>query len=1241
MGLTILHWNARSLIANGAELKYFIDDQDVKPNIICVQETWLRPSLDFVIYGYTAIRKDREMGAGGGVATFIQQGLNYRILSLHKEMEVIVTEIWVDNINFVVVNLYNPCQKITREMLESVPVNWNSRIIFCGDFNAHNTLWGSIKTDDNGDILEEFMDDFKLVCLNDGRGTRFDTAHGTESAIDLSILSERIAGSSQWDVLNKHPLGSDHYPVFVKINQFDVRLEENWCPRWKMREANWALFSMKASARLLGNFSYETDDIEEANTIITGILYETAEETIGKSTGVREKRMVPWWTTECKETIKIRNKAFRKLKSNHCYDNLIVYKRAQAVVKRTVREAKKRYWRDFCSTIGAETKVSEVWGMIRKMGGVRRDFSLPVLKDSSGEAVSNAEKAEMLARAFVKVHSSQNLSQEEVEWRMKMIVDNADILDKKEVSDSVMDKDFTLFELNRALVGARNTSPGKDGICYRMIDVLSDMAKYEILKLYNRVWESGRLPSCWKHSTIVPVAKPGKDKADVRSYRPIALTSNLCKLMERMITKRLVYDLERRGLLTPHQSGFRCNRTTMDPIVCLENEIRKAQVNKETVLAVLFDIEKAYDMLWKEGLLLKLHKMGIHGKMFNWVRDFLKGRTIEVRVGLAHSNTYSIQNGTPQGSVCSPILFNIMINDVFDYVDARLSKALYADDGALWVRGKNTHILQDRMQTAIGQVERWSHEWGFHLSVEKTQVICFSKKTVNPSVNLTLYGQLLKQVDSVRYLGVWFDVKLSFKAHIRKTVDKCKRSVNVLKCVAGNEWGASRTSLIRIYTALIRPAIDYGCIVYSSAAKTTLLELDRIQASAMRICCGAFRTSSIPALQVETGEMPLDLRRLQISSTYWSKLQGSADSHPTKQILTACWEYGKSMRSFGWESKLHASLVKDCNVTLCNTDMGSTIPPWLFCFPTVNMQAKNILKSRAVYQNVQQFIDGMYGHATQIYTDASRTENGRTGAAFYVPLFDVAVKKRTSDFLSIYTAEMLAILMALQWIEEVKPRDVVICSDSMSSLTSILSGNSTCRQDLLNKIHQFVFLLTQQNLFVQFLWVPAHKGVEGNEKADYLAKEAIKADAVELEVPLNNSELRTVIKENVNKLWQERWDTDKKGRHLYQLQKSVGPRWGGDQTRREQVLISRLRIGHTALNSGLFTIGKHQTGTCLYCNEREGVEHVLLHCSQYNEEREKLRRTVKTPLTLQSLLSAPQVSAIVRFLSETGLAERI
>lgn len=90
----LLQWNARSLLANGQEFKHFVNTLAEKPDIICVQETWLKPNLDFIIYGYLGIRKDRVLGKGGWCATFIKQGIPYRQLGLGDEEEYVVVEIW-------------------------------------------------------------------------------------------------------------------------------------------------------------------------------------------------------------------------------------------------------------------------------------------------------------------------------------------------------------------------------------------------------------------------------------------------------------------------------------------------------------------------------------------------------------------------------------------------------------------------------------------------------------------------------------------------------------------------------------------------------------------------------------------------------------------------------------------------------------------------------------------------------------------------------------------------------------------------------------------------------------------------------------------------------------------------------------------------------------------------------------------------------------------------------------------
>jgi len=127
-----------------------------------------------------------------------------------------------------------------------------------------------------------------------------------------------------------------------------------------------------------------------------------------------------------------------------------------------------------------------------------------------------------------------------------------------------------------------------------------------------------------------------------------------------------------------------------------------------------------------------------------------------------------------------------------------------------------------------------------------------------------LSGRELERAEVFKYLGVWFDRKLTWAFHIQKMVEKCKKILNVMRCLCGFEWGASGSALRAIYTGLMRSVFDYGC-AYGSASKSLLNKLDVMQNQALRICSGAVKTSPVAAIQVEVGEMPLYLRRDQLA----------------------------------------------------------------------------------------------------------------------------------------------------------------------------------------------------------------------------------------------------------------------------------------------------------------------------------------------------------------------------------------
>ena len=155
--------------------------------------------------------------------------------------------------------------------------------------------------------------------------------------------------------------------------------------------------------------------------------------------------------------------------------------------------------------------------------------------------------------------------------------------------------------------------------------------------------------------------------------------------MEAMIAPRLITFIEERQLLGKTQSGFRKNRSTIDQILRLTSAIKTARLRKSSCCAVFLDIEKAFDLMWRKGVLQKLVQFGIEGNMLLWIQDFLTGRKIQVKLGTVLSDLRDCLNGSPQGAVLSPILFNLIINTLYEALESLpIDLSQFADDGAIW-----------------------------------------------------------------------------------------------------------------------------------------------------------------------------------------------------------------------------------------------------------------------------------------------------------------------------------------------------------------------------------------------------------------------------------------------------------------------------------------------------------------------------------------------------------------------------
>ena len=241
-------------------------------------------------------------------------------------------------------------------------------------------------------------------------------------------------------------------------------------------------------------------------------------------------------------------------------------------------------------------------------------------------------------------------------------------------------------------------------------------------------------PTLWKTAIIIPVPKPGEVLSDPGSYRPIALTSCLCKIMEQMVNSRLTWYLERNKVITEHQNGFRRRRSTIDNLVTLETSIRDAFVGKKHLVFIFFDLEKAYDTTWKHGILLDLYKTGLRGRLPMFICDFLSGRYFKVRVRNIYSDPYSQEAGVPQDSILSVKLFSLNINSIVSCLLPDIKCSLYVDDLAIYYSSSHMPSIERKLQS-LNRLGLWCDENGFKFS--PTITMCSFLSTTKTSFRST------------------------------------------------------------------------------------------------------------------------------------------------------------------------------------------------------------------------------------------------------------------------------------------------------------------------------------------------------------------------------------------------------------------------------------------------------------------------------------------------------------------------
>ena len=1217
---------------------------------MCIQETHFQDGdrYNFTIPGYSMYTRNVNADSRqGGVALYVLNTIPHSEIPLQSALQAVACHMNVSNHRFTICSLYLPPNKPLAETdLRALVSQFDEDFLICSDANAKHSAWGSPMIDRRGRVLFDFLLNNHLHILNDGSGTRFDTYTGQLSHIDVTVCSAELARHLNWRV-QADCRNSDHFPIDVvpSFTSPDQQGNGSGRLRWSVRRSNWQGFTRHCTP--VCDTSGDTDDIDELCEGFTQHIIDTAKCYVPVTGRRKSRHQNMWWNDECRRAVARRKRALMRYKRCVCQAHLTELQRERAITQRVIRQTKRQSWNDYINSFTVSTPISRIWNMVRSFNNTRHTApSLPVILHNGERFDSPDDVVRLFGEYFSSLSKSTNYRQA---FQIREHALRNREVDFSSSNDEVYNSEFKIDELTRAIEESGSTSVGPDLIHYSFLRHLTLAAREELLKLFNTIWTRNTFPQAWRKSFIIPIHKSGKPRENVSSYRPIQLTSCLCKTLERMINHRLMWSLERNEQLTPYQSGFRKGRQCLDNIVRLETDIRCGFYLRQYTVAVFLDMHSAYNTVSIAALKQRMWDIGLRGRLPTFVSNFLIERSFQVDCGTL-SDEFPQENGLVQGGVLSPTLFLIMINDICQGLPRGVSYSLFADDCAIWAQGSDIVTITNTLQQALNLIETWTNKWGMIFSGRKSTAMIFSRyqPRTTPNRELHIQGSNIPYVDSARFLGVILDSKLNMRLHVEHVKTKIANRMCLLRCISRHVNGADRKTLIRLYKTLIRPVIDYGCQVYDGGAEGYLKQLEPLQNKCLRMATGAFCTSPTLALAVEANLPPLWLRRIELTLRYASRVQSDASHSAYFSLQRMRYLYDhrrvsapkRSGFPIGARIRKYAIML-DTSIPLNLRPAPNHDPPWLMVKPrTIDLPI--LSKKDSTHAEIQAAFNETYHDYSDFmffYTDGSK-DDVSTACAFVFG--EAYFSDRLPENTSVFNAELFAILRAIQFIRSRRVPKAVICSDSKSALQSLQrNGNFRTIQQL---IRQLLHCADVNHQEIRFMWTPSHVGICGNEKADRRAKQALRREEI-TDFPLDHRDFLPQLHRAVVMFFQRTWY-----RSRYTFLKHIKPDVGEWSTshrksRREEVAMARLRIGHTRLTHSSLLQGDQRL-MCPTCNTALTVMHVLIECREYAQERRTLRNHCNTsgiPFDLPHLLGdEPTLTKLLCvYLRETQLIDNI
>jgi hypothetical protein len=785
-----------------------------RPDVFGITETWLSDNIldsEVKIPCYTAVRADRVGGrAGGGCLLYIREGIKFTTLSLPENtfdcLDVVAVKIFIDRAPVIVVLVYRSPESTVEADLFLMGLLSNienvNKLIF-GDFNAPHINWelGSCPSAPSFDSLllnyaeENFL---RQIVSNPTRYRNMQLP----SRLDLALVK---FDQNYTEPVRLAPIGrSDHVVVSFRLLDFNVPRSD--LRRVRKMYSRTDKITLNERARNL-NWPTGSESVDDQWELIKNHIKELEAEFIPIKT-FKPNNNQPWFNAGAKRRIRNRNLLWNTYISNRTAENYQRYKAARNNTHSYIRSKKADYEDRLVRNIKHDKK--KYFAYIRSH---RKNCDhIGSLKNSNGTlTASDVEAAGLLAKQFGSVFKQDNLND-----APPFALRTLQIMDDIIVTEEEVRSHLSKLKPSK--------SPGPDEIHPAMIKLLNDSLVPSITSLFNKSLSTGRIPGDWKLATITPLPKKG-NKQEPANYRPVSLTSVLCKVLETIVRNRILTFLEREKLLNLTQHGFSSGRSCLTNLLTFMENLSKRIDEGDEIEAVYLDLSKAFDTVNHRLLLRKLESYGFSASTVTWVAGFLQERSLKVRVRNALSESISISSGVPQGSVLGPLLFLIYVNDLPDNI--RSNCLLFADDIKIF----GSTYEHDTIQTDLNAVSEWVMNWDLSINPLKSQHL--SSPTIPPlSLSTGNNLVLIPKTTSVIDLGVQFNDNLTPSNQCFRAASKARSELFLLRRRFTN---MSCKNFTILYSTFVRPHLEYCVQVWSPYLVGDVNHLERVQRQATRM----------------------------------------------------------------------------------------------------------------------------------------------------------------------------------------------------------------------------------------------------------------------------------------------------------------------------------------------------------------------------------------------------------------------